>query len=773
MRVRWNRWRTFWTPATVSLVVLIVATPTVSLLGTPGTPTSSTGLEPQPRSGVASGASVSEGRSYALLEPNITWQPVPSDPGTGPGPIEGAAAAWDPRDGYVVVFGGNGSSGPVNTTWTFAPGGWTNRTNTSDAPPAMFGAAMDFDYALDAVVLFGGCGPSECPSASTWLYAGGTWQNVTNRSIDQPPARFDASLAFANDSSDRASVLFGGCRNTACTSRANDTWVLNTTLGWLPGASSTIPPAESGSSLTYDPSLTGLVLFGGCLGSPCGGSNATWLYRGGSWSDLGASIPRPFPPRAPEPAATFDGAFGELVLLAGEPGAPALTWTLACTGSGCQWTNQTLSVGSAELPTAGAALASETGAVPPLLVGGSLGGSSGPGLVNWLLEPTLTIHAEVQPTIAPARSPVEGSSNASGGSPPYRFLWNVGSQGLAAENVTLSFPSAGVYPLLVSVSDQYGVEVQENLTATATGPSLFAVASPGTTDVGVPVRFTASPPEGGTAPYNYTWHWPDGTESFGSNVSRAFESPGPAIVEIVLTDARGVTNQSALTVLVVARPTATITSPLPGTDVGGTVSLSVEVEGGVSPVSYNWTFEGGPASSTGSTVHPRFPSPGRFAVEVVATDSVGATATAWGNVTVNPAVAVTLEGLPPDGPSGLPSRPDGGSVMLQAVPWNGTANYSIAWRVVDPSGVPQDLNGSWANLSLLQVGNYSGQATVTDATGATANVSFVIESVAAPPTPCSCDQPDLLEWEIVIGGVLVFAGAAGVAAAVWSRSRDR
>jgi hypothetical protein len=764
--------RTRTTPAVAALAAMLAILMAIPLMGS----ASPTGAAPN-------ALRPDEARTAAVFsavvpstEANITWQAsVASAPGRSPGALVGSAAAWDPRDGYELLFGGNGSHGPVDATWTFAEGGWTNRTNASSAPPAMFGASMDFDYELDAVVLFGGCGPSQCPSSSTWLYAGGNWVNYTNRSIDQPPARFDGSLAFANDSQDRASVLYGGCLNSRCTQRANDTWLLNTTVGWVPESLAPSPPSESGASFTYDPGVRGLLLFGGCSGSTCLPTNASWLYRSGAWSNLGGTIARPFPPADPSPAATYDSVTEQLWVVAGPLGAAGATWSLGCMGSTCAWTNETASVGGAVLPAQGIALPSESGRLPPVLHGGSGPIGSGAGSsATWVLEVPVGIQAELVPSTAPARTTVQGTANASGGTPPYQFEWTSGSHTASSENATLTFPSPGEYQVEVSAADAYEVQAAVRLSELATGPSVAATASPGTVDVGVPVNFTAAPPVGGSAPYNFTWQWPNGSASYGRSVLEPFPEAGSQTVGILVTDTRGVTNASHLVVDVVARPTVTISSPLPATDVGGTVDLTAGGSGGVGPVTYNWTFSGGPANATGASVQPRFVAAGRYYVDVEATDSLGVTATDGINVTVNPTVGLAVVGASPSGWNLSAPVTNGSSADLEALPQNGTAAFTIRWQLTYPDGVTSNATGAWLNLSIDQVGGYEGTATVTDATGAMSNASFEFEAVAGPTSCTSCTTHSGLRiWEIAGAGAAVLVIVVVLAVVLVRRRRRR
>ncbi len=769
-------------PAAALFVVVLLLAPPASPSTSPAGPASQLGgpaREVSHLRGADGTASPPVRTSAAPI--NATWQPsgLPGPSGASP-PRTGAAMAWDPRDGYLVLFGGNGSQGPTDTTWTFSAGGWTNRTNASDAPPAMFGAAMDFDYALDAIVLFGGCGPSACPSGATWLYDGGVWANVTNRSIGQPAPRYDASLGFANDSADRGSVLFGGCLTARCSVRANDTWTLNTTLGWVPESPYRAPPPTSGAPLAFDPGLGGLLLFGGCLAPGCAGTSTTWLYQMTNWSLLGGAVARSAPPPDPSPSATFDAANGLFLVVSGAAGGPGYPWSLSCSG-GCQWTNQTGATDpDASLPSQGAVMAQESGTIPPALVGGVGATPPGPNRSApsvWVLEPTLGIGASVVPAVAPARSTVQGFANATGGTAPFDFRWAVGTEGTSAQNVSLEFSAPGVYGISVTVSDAYGVEAATNLTERATGPSVAATASPGTVDEGVPVHFLAVPPMGGTPPYNITWQWPNGTFSYGPAVDGAFSSLGPQQVGVLVTDARGVSNATLLTILVVARPAVTITSPRPTTDAGGTANFSAVVVGGVLPVSYNWTFGGGVPNATGPWVDPRFPSAGQFLIHVEVTDGVGAVASAWANVTVNAPVGVEVLGA--NASTGIwgPIGPvvNGSLARLRALPENGTPEFTIGWRITDPRGSVEGFNGSWLNLSVNETGTYDGVATITDGTGAVSNASFQLLSIGPSSGGCgSCGSvSDLLLWEIGVAVVLVLAAVGGIAAAVAARRRDR
>jgi len=66
---------------------------------------------------------------------NITSTTVSSV--TTPPSRQGGSMVYDSTDGYVVLFGGKGTNGPLSDTWTFHLGAWSNISSTAGtAPPA-------------------------------------------------------------------------------------------------------------------------------------------------------------------------------------------------------------------------------------------------------------------------------------------------------------------------------------------------------------------------------------------------------------------------------------------------------------------------------------------------------------------------------------------------------------------------------------------------------------------------------------------------------------
>lgn len=219
--------------------------------------------------------------------------PVPGQ--SAPSPRELAASTWDAADGYALLFGGYGEGGEssivgaLNDTWSFVGGNWTQlHPNYSPAP--LWGASMAYDPTDSATILFGGwtCGNppagSTCVatlSNDTWSFRSGSWTPL-NLSV-APSPRASASLSY--DPLLGGLILFGGLSHGT----DNDTWLFlngawkNLTLS-IAGA----PPARTEAALSYDPGAQGLYLFGGATGASVSSNlfNDTWILRNSSWINI-------------------------------------------------------------------------------------------------------------------------------------------------------------------------------------------------------------------------------------------------------------------------------------------------------------------------------------------------------------------------------------------------------------------------------------------------------------------------------------------------------
>jgi hypothetical protein len=220
--------------------------------------------------------------------PNFVWKPITSGRG-GPGPRSRHGLAYDRRRGATVLFGGalaGPAGGILSDTWEFYDGEWS-LISTPVAPPARDRVALAYDGRRHKCVLFGGQawdGEFFRARGDTWAYANERWREVGARPAPRP--RCGHALAF--DEGAGVAVLFGGAPDPGLRPLA-DTWLFDG--GSWQEVSGPGPPPRRHAALAYDPDLGGCVLNGGSDDDegtrPFGD---TWLFRDGTWARLPAGF---------------------------------------------------------------------------------------------------------------------------------------------------------------------------------------------------------------------------------------------------------------------------------------------------------------------------------------------------------------------------------------------------------------------------------------------------------------------------------------------------
>lgn len=210
-----------------------------------------------------------------------------------------SAMAYDSTSQDILLFGGTSllfGTGPEfeNDTWLFSNGVWTNVT-TPGGPSARFGAVMVNDPSAGGVMMFGGVaqnGSGGNLSNQTWVYVVGSGWSVVSTPTAPPASAFGA---IAYDTIDHRAVLYGGDVLVPGTTNAtpeNQTWTFNST-GWT---NHTVvgPPAMALGSLADDPSVGGVVLFGGTQNVTSNTSfRQTWVWHANTWAALATVGPVP------------------------------------------------------------------------------------------------------------------------------------------------------------------------------------------------------------------------------------------------------------------------------------------------------------------------------------------------------------------------------------------------------------------------------------------------------------------------------------------------
>jgi hypothetical protein len=292
--------------ANPSLGSRLAAGPSAWFNITPGLP-----LQPPPRANASSAYDAADGilLLYGGEEQGLiygdtwefvggSWTPVAFPPGAPtPGPRYGAGMAYDPRDGYFLLFGGNNSAGAVNGTWGFNVSlhRWSQvGAGGVSGPRSRAFPAMAYDPTLGAVIMVGGYIPGNY-SAYTWRYSTGNWTQAIAGGPGAPPGRQMACLAY--DPALQALVLFGGRGTNPNASGPGtvlgDTWIYSTTSGtpqWNAVTSRPSPSPRSAASMAFDTLDDEIVLFGGVASSGTILTD-TWLYGPTGWSQLSAVAP--------------------------------------------------------------------------------------------------------------------------------------------------------------------------------------------------------------------------------------------------------------------------------------------------------------------------------------------------------------------------------------------------------------------------------------------------------------------------------------------------
>lgn len=573
----------------------------------------------------------------------LSWTDLTAaENGTAP-PAGGLGSmAYDVADHEYVYFGGCAAECPSNSTWVFQGGTWTNVTNPAHAPPARYGASMDYDPNAGGVLLFGGDGVGAVGLNDTWLFQGGAWTNVGDLSA-APPARTAADMAFDPASGINGSLLFGGCVPTFGIFCLNDTWVWHPGSGWTEFANLTTPDVRGDAMMAYDATDGYMLLYGGF--GICGTSlcffNDTWEFYAGTWWSV--VPPTGHPPARDTASMTYDAGLGGVVMFGGYNETTGTTLAETWLFHGGTWTN--LTQGGGPSAREGAALSSDSGGLPPVLFGGFLSGFADPVAETWVGEPTPTASLAGVPSTAEAGGTITAQLTVGGGTGPLSVTVDFGDgAGAAASGAGPAFSFAHTYSdpqnctVRATVTDWFGATATAaNAVRVVAGPTVVASSGTPTGDVGIAVHFAGSPGAGFVLS-NYSWAFSDasGAAPTGAAVSHAFAAAGTFAVTVTATDAAGAQAQGSLSFPVEPDPTATIGSIASGATAGADLPFTATVAGGSPPFAFAWRFGDGGASGGASPVHA-YGAAGSYTAQLWVNDSAGGSSHTTAAVTVGAA----------------------------------------------------------------------------------------------------------------------------------------
>ena len=552
---------------------------------------------------------------------------------------------------------------------------------------------------------------------------GGNWTNLTSTLKTGPSARDNESFAY--DPAAGYSVLFGG--QGVMGQFFNDTWIFrNGSWTDLTNSLAASPPATAGASLTYDPALGGLLLYGGYAG-PGHLAKDTWSFVGGAWKVLGSNSTAS-PPGFFEPLLSYDAQDDYLLLFGGTQNGVATnqTWKFD-NGS---WTNLTSTVVGSPPPMAGGggAYDAQVGAVV-LFVPVSTGRAGGTSQ-TWEYENM--VWSQVTSTATPeahhfagialdlaSRAMVLFGGNDEFSPLPLADTWVFQSGNWTnATNPNAPHPNdrmgctatydakEGGLLLFGGYSPQGKVDQWDTwLYKMHPAPSVDARVSPGMAEAKESVAFVSVPTGGGSGPYSFVWAFGDGTFALGENVSHLYARPAFYSAVVTITDASGEQNFSSASIAVAPDPSVRIAATPPTDELGVPVNFSSAVTYGFTPFRFSWAFGDGQGATTAGAVHI-YTSVGSYPVRFSLTDSAGISATATLAVSVARGLVAAATTLANPADAGFP-------VTFNATVAGGVAPYQLVWAFGDGALG----SGAGPSHTYALPGNYTVRLAATDAIG--------------------------------------------------------
>lgn len=668
-----------------------------------------------------------------------------STPSNGAG---GAAAAYDPLLGTIVVFGDSYSLSATNDTWEYLGTTWINETPAlaPQLPPALTYASLTWDPDWGGLILFGGTYGTGTTSNETWFF-NGTWYNETGSISGAPTSTTYADVGY--DPAFSALVLENGCTDAFCDGTASQTWMLeNPGTGWAwenvtsaLGSGGGMGSADNGSyagQMAYDVSDGYMVHFGGqrIVG---GGSlpvlNDTWILNSTGWWNISVSSAGcPVNCRSPDPSLggsmTWDGQLDAIVMLEGfnaSFAAQNATWVFA---QGL-WSPATARNPDLQGPPAVtfAAMPTDSSEIAPMLIGGA--GCSpwwGCGNSTWVFEVPPNVTSPV-PGASPAETGISVAVQASvqrgsGSGPSLRWsLFDPATNDLFGRSSSVNtFAAAwsfggtfsyvgylpGTYPIVAEVWDFFGLSGNNSTTLAvhaALNASPVLTASPG--EAGTPVVGSAGA-SGGVGPFTYLWSFGDGASSTAADPTHTYLSAGSYVGWVNVTDSLGVHANASFTQTVYPALTVALPSAPPSTDVGLLLPLAGVAAGGSGDyTAYAWAFGDGATATTQLAPHA-YSTAGTYTISLTVTDSLGFSASATADLVVHAAMTLGSIVSSPTSPT------TGDEVTLNVSASLGTTPYTYLWSFGDggTSTAPSPAH------SFGKAGSYTVVVTVTDAVGA-------------------------------------------------------
>jgi hypothetical protein len=468
-----------------------------------------------------------------------------------------------------VLFGGRGNYSVLDDdTWLFENGTW-RELNLSVHPSVRRGAMAAFDPVDGYVVLFGGSSGTAYEN-DTWVFDGHSWAELVPPV--SPPARRVGGFAW--DASDGYLLLFSGHNGTSLGINANFT-TIDDTWTFLHGRWTQIHPpllplGRSEPSEVYDTALGEIVLYGGYTTQPSYlAYNDTWVFHAGVWTEVNRSVapsPRDGAPMAYDPSL-------HMVVLEGGQNETGNSSTLELNDTWVLEGNTTSTLVWVRVTVAHKLLAADSASMvfdPELNTVLVFGGHSGLHGVVWYNSIASLVFGYSVVAFAnrtPGASPLSFnfSEQISGGLGPYSFQWNFGDGNTSVHaDPTHEYAKHGNYTVQLNTTDSRGSLVHSNLTVNAYR-RLVATLNESAATVGndSPVNLSVST-RGGFGNFTYNWSGlPPGCRSANlSALTCSPTAPGAYVISVNVTDVNHDWSAAEQNLTVTSSPSGSNSTPL-------------------------------------------------------------------------------------------------------------------------------------------------------------------------------------------------------------------
>lgn len=231
------------------------------------------------------------------------------------------------------------------------------------------------------------------------------------------------------------------------------------------------------------------------------------------------------------------------------------------------------------------------------------------------------------------------------------YAWNFGNGTTSANpNPSAIYDTPGTYSVSLTVTDNDGASAVRSTTVVVNPPNIAPVPSftatplTGSAPLVVNVNGAGSSDADGSV-VSYAWNFGNGQNATGALAQTTFTTAGTYVIRLTVTDNRGTSRNSTVTVVAGAanaRPIAVI-SALP---TSGPAPLLVRLNAAGSSdtdgqiTTYAWDFGDGRTAS-GTQTQVTYSTPGTYIVTLKLTDNRGGTTSVTETVTVDPTAAAS------------------------------------------------------------------------------------------------------------------------------------